>query len=129
MTDLAAAKKHRLAPLNTPTPTPRSNPSQGLETPVITAMQPASPTMPATDRSNSRTRMERPRPNATRPKVANNCITLKTVPMLKKYPVPRSIRASTTIEPNMTVKGRTSGPSRLLAARPIMTVFRRLYAA
>ena len=40
--------------------------------------------MPATDRSNSRTSIDRPSPSATRPNVANNCMTLNTVPMLKK---------------------------------------------
>ena len=72
------------APLTTPAPTPSTTPSQGLSTPVITAMQPARPTMPATDRSNSRTSIDRPRPSATSPNVANNCITLNTVPRLKK---------------------------------------------
>ena len=40
--------------------------------------------MPATDRSNSRTSIDRPSPSATSPTVANSCMTLKTVPMLKK---------------------------------------------
>ena len=40
--------------------------------------------MPATDRSNSRTSIDRPSPSATRPSVANSCMTLKIVPTLKK---------------------------------------------
>ena len=71
-------------PLTTPAPTPSSTPSQGFSTPVITAMQPARPTMPATERSNSRTSIDRPSPSATRPSVANSCMTLKIVPTLKK---------------------------------------------
>ncbi len=73
-----------MTPLTTPAPTPSTTPSHGFSTPVITAMQPARPTMPATDRSNSRIRIDRPSPSATRPTVANNCITLKIVPTLKK---------------------------------------------
>ena len=73
-----------ITPLTEPAPTPSNTPSQGLVTPVITAMQPASPTIPATERSNSRTSMDSPSPSATRPKVANSCMTLKIVPKLKK---------------------------------------------
>ena len=98
-----------ITPLSRPAPTPSSRPSQGLVAPVITAMQPASPTIPATERSNSRIRIDRPSPSATRPKVANSCMTLKIVPTLKKKPVPRSISASTTIDPTMTVNGRAAG--------------------
>ena len=47
-------------------------------------IQPASPTMPGTDRSNSRTSSDKPSPSATNPSVAKSCITLNTVPMLKK---------------------------------------------
>ena len=67
--------------------------------------------MPATERSNSRIRIESPRPSATRLNVANSCMTLKTVPTLKKKPVPRSIKARSTIEPTITVNGRIAGLS------------------
>ena len=59
--------------------------------------------MPATDRSNSRTSIESPRPSATRPSVANSCMTLKMVPTLKKYPEPRSIAARTMMAPAKVV--------------------------
>ena len=65
--------------------------------------------MPATERSNSRTSMDRPSPSATRPIVAKQLHDAEIVPTLKKQPWPRSMIPSTMMAQAMMVKGRMVG--------------------
>ncbi len=74
--------------------------------------------MPDTDRSNSRISIDNPRPSATSPSVANNCITLKIVPTLKKYPVPWSISPSAMMVLITMVYGLADGASSRCAVAP-----------
>ena len=80
-----------------------------MRAPVITAIQPAIPTIPATDRSNSRIIIDSPRPSATSPSVANSCITLKIVPSAEEIAGAAVDQGQRNNAPARMVNGRADG--------------------